>query len=274
MNINLFFYYNNKNLEISKKIINIIKKFNYNFNLYNLNNFKILDNFILNSNIVIVIGGDGTIMHIAKICAKYDKLILGVNSGNLGFLATLDQNNIQKLIDILDKKYTISTRILLEAEIPGLLEQNKNILFFNDIVISRGFKSQIINYELNKNSNTICEYSADGIIVSSPSGSTAYSLSAGGPIVEPEMKCMIVTPICAHCLTARTLILNSNEEIVINYKLKENSEVHISIDGNICYSNLKNSYVIVKQSELFVRFVNLNNNFYNNIDKKLINKKI
>lgn len=259
---------NKKNLEISGKILNIISETKHEIIKLELKNKEELVKKISNSDVVIVVGGDGTIMHVAKICAQYNKLIVSVNSGKLGFLANLSESDLYKITNILDENFenlSIIERMMFEIEIP---EKLHNLQIFNEIVISRDFKSHIVNFKLTQDYKNICEYSADGIIIATPSGSTAYSLSAGGPVVDPQINCAIVTPICAHSLTARTFILDPQKEIIINYELKSDSGVYISTDGYISHISLENSYVKIKKSNLSSKFINLNNtNIYQKLNK-------
>ena len=259
---------NKRNLEISRKILDILEKTKHEIIKIGLNNKEILEKEISNSSVVIVVGGDGTIMHVAKICARHDKLILGVNSGKLGFLANFTEFDLYKIPKILENKYEnipVLKRMMFEVEIP---EKSQSLQVFNEIVISRDLKSHIVNFRLSQDYKKVCEYSADGIIIATPSGSTAYSLSAGGPVVDPQINCAIVTPICAHSLTARSFILDPCKEITVNYELKNDSGIYISIDGYISHISIENSHIIIKKSDLFSKFINLNDtNIYQKLNK-------
>lgn len=225
---------------------------------------------VKNSDMVIAVGGDGTIMHCAKLCAKFSKPTLGINSGHLGFLASLQGESLEGLKEILKGNYKLSSRIMLRAK---LLNFSKEFLVFNDLVISRSSESQVAEFKLLKNGEQISSYYADGVIVATPTGSTAYSLSAGGPIVEPEMKCMVVTPICPHSLTARSLITSSSESIIIEYAPKEHSKISILVDGNRRLLTSNKGKLEIQQSFFEAKFVTLKeNNFYGHINEKLISK--
>ncbi len=247
-------------------IKNYIKQFNYKNLKFVLN----VEELIINSNIVIAIGGDGTIIHCAKLCAQKGKPIFGINSGHLGFLASLQGKNLQRLEEILEGNYKLSSRIMLKAK---LLNSSKEFLVFNDLVISRSLDSQVARFKVLKNSERISSYHADGIIVSTPTGSTAYSLSAGGPIVEPEMKCMVVTPVCPHSLTARSVIMTSCESLVIEYLPKEKSNLSILVDGSRCLLTSTEGKIEIRQSAFEAKFITLkDSSFYGHINEKLISK--
>ena len=253
----------------SAKVL-MIETYKEQFSYKNLEFVLSFEELIKKSNIVIAVGGDGTIMHCAKLCAQYGKPIFGINSGHLGFLASLQGENFEKLKELIDGNYKLSNRIMLKAR---LLNSSKEFFIFNDLVISRSSESQVARFEVIKNSERISSYYADGIILSTPTGSTAYSLSAGGPIVEPEMKCMIVTPICPHSLAARSVIMNSDESLIIEYVPKENSKVSILVDGSRCLLTASRGRIEIGQSPLKARFITLkDSSFYGNINEKLISK--
>ena len=149
---------------------------------------------------------------------------------------------------------------------------NKSFLFLNDIIVTRDTYSRIVKYQVYKeNKNNICEYNADGIIVSTPTGSTAYFLSAGGPIIDPNLNCLAIAPICPHTLCARNHVVDSENSIILKYNLKDNSKICLFIDGNLSFSSFKSGEIIVKKSKLEAKFILPSNyDFYKNVKKKLI----
>ena len=150
--------------------------------------------------------------------------------------------------------------------------EGKKFLAVNDIVIVRGTFSSISKYTVFKeNSVKICSCTSDGIIVSTPVGSTAYSLSAGGPIVDPELNCLVLTPICPHDLNNRSFVVNSNFKICVNYEIKKNSEINVFVDGDVCFSDNKDGSINIETSVLNAKFIKLNDDdFYFNLEKKII----
>ena len=228
---------------------------------------KDYDELIKNSDVVVAVGGDGTIIKTAKLCAKYDKPVLGINKGNLGFLASLEKDEIYKITDLFNNKLKIKKSSILECFI-----DNHSFLALNDIVITRDTESRIVNYRIYKeNKANICKYNADGIIISTSTGSTAYFISAGGPIIDPELNCLAIAPICPHTLYARSHVVGINDPVIVEYSLKENSKICIFVDGNLCFKSLKNNKITIKHSKLEAKFIVFSDrNFYEEVEKKLI----
>ncbi len=246
----------------------MLEEYSKNFSGLNITFCGNLKDLISSSDVVLAIGGDGTIMHTAKLAAEFDKPVLGVNSGRLGFMASIEKNQIDKLSELVGGNYKISKHILLEVK-----HENNKLFALNDVVINRTPESQILDYKICKFSESVCSYRADGIIAATPTGSTAYSLSAGGPIVQSDMDCIIITPICAHSLYARSMVLDSDEPITIEYDSDNNSKIFVSVDGQVCFSDSAHGKLEIKKTNSFAKFIVLGHNgFYRNLDKKLLNK--
>lgn len=226
-----------------------------------------LEELIKNSDVILAFGGDGTILETAKTAAVYKKPVLGVNAGYLGFLACVERSEIGKLKEILNGEFKVSSRMILECKF-----KEKSFLALNDVVLSRGAGYRVANYSVFKeNFGKTFECLADGIIASTPTGSTAYSFSAGGPILEPELETLVVTAICPHSAGVRSLVLDAKSPLKINFKPKENSEVCIFADGNLQASSFEEGTIEIKKSSLKARLVYLNeSNFFQQINKKLI----
>ncbi|MBR2734763.1 MAG: NAD(+)/NADH kinase [Clostridia bacterium] len=223
---------------------------------------------IRESDIVFVVGGDGTIIHYAKEAARFDRPVFGINGGNLGFLASCEKDEISKIDKIIAGNYLLSKRLMLEVEFG-----DGSFTALNDIVISRDTNSSVLKYSVLRDDKMICGYSADGIILATPTGSTAYSLSAGGPIVDKNLDCVVLTPICPHTLAARSMILDTGKEIFINMNNtgNENEEFAISVDGesNRCKVG-ENKIIKIKKSKLKAKFIEpIGYDFYDKIRKKL-----
>lgn len=227
------------------------------------------DALIRKSDIVFVVGGDGTIVHYAKEAAKFDKPIFGINGGNLGFLSACDKDEISKVHEIIEGNYLISERLMLDVEFGG-----KHFTALNDVVVNRNASASVLKYDVSKDKKNICSHSADGIIFATPTGSTAYSLSAGGPILDENLGCIVLTPICAHTLAARSMILNTNNEITMSIKKSQNKDddFFISIDGETFRENLsENKTIKITKSKLKAKFIEPTNySFYDKIRKKLV----
>ncbi len=190
------------------------------------------DELVKRSDVLIVLGGDGTLLHIAEEAAKNKKPVLGINLGNLGFLTEAPLRKLELLLNEYFKdNLVLDTRELLQAKI---LESNEVIYstsFLNDVVINKGALAKIINLDLFIDQSLVSNIRADGIIFSTPTGSTAYSLSAGGPIVTPRLPLVIITPICPHTLSNRPLVISNKS--LIKVKIDSfNSPVFTTFDGD------------------------------------------
>ena len=163
----------------------------------------------------IVLGGDGTLLKAARDLMDSDIPLLGVNMGTLGYLAEVEIGNIEQALDmLLADEFTIEDRMMLEGCIYRG-EEKQNGFALNDIIISRCGSLQVLQFDIYVNGQFLNGYSADGMIVATPTGSTAYNMSAGGPIVEPGAKLLLLTPICPHTLNTRSIILSPEDEITI-----------------------------------------------------------
>jgi NAD+ kinase len=176
---------------------------------------------------VIVIGGDGSLLASMDYPALSDLPIIGVNLGNVGFLTDINPNDLKTLTDVLSGSYTLETRTFIETAI----NQSGSYIALNDIVISR-YAARLLNFDLFINHEFICSQRADGAIISTPTGSTAYALSAGGPIIHPEMQALSIIPLCPHRLNSRPLIV-SDDSIIDIYlsNIKSKPDVLVSCDG-------------------------------------------
>lgn len=231
-----------------------------------------IHDWIKNCDIVLVIGGDGTIMRYSKLACKFERPILGINSGRLGFLAGLENNEIEKLKNLITGNYKIIKRMLISTKLKG---QQNDITALNDIVISRGSYSPIMDFMIFRYGRVICKFRSDGVIVSTPTGSTAYSLSAGGPIVEPDVNCIILTPICPHSLSARSLVFDPNEEIEIQFVPRADSESFITYDGQLLGKFETSGVLKIKRAEKYVNMITMpDQDFYRNVDRKLMGKDL
>ncbi len=207
--------------------------------------------------IALVFGGDGSILHAARLLAPYSIPLLGVNLGSLGFLAALEPKDLETALDQLVRcEYTLEERMLLEGLIYRRQEKLYTCAAVNDIVIhSRGIARNII-LEVLINGEFVSCYRGDGVIVASPIGSTAYSLSAGGPIVMPQMKLFLVTPVAAHSMHARTIIAPAESTIEIIPGALRNEAAFLA-DGQVSYALTAGDKVLVRQSKDKALFVNL-----------------
>lgn len=226
----------------------------------------------------IILGGDGTIIHSARRLAQHGLPILGINLGSLGFLAEIEQQEWQESLSlVLEGKYQIQNRMMLEAKTVNNLDGTSSNRSFalNDVVISRMALSRMVGFSLFVNDEFVNYYSADGVIISTPTGSTAYNLSAGGPILAPNGENMVITPICPHSLSARSIVLSSEDVIRItfehNRRLWEN-DLMLTVDGQEGLKLTSDSEIIIRKSDLKTRLLKLEgHNFYKVLRHKLGN---
>lgn len=224
---------------------------------------------IQSCDIVIAVGGDGTIIHAARNAASAQKPILGINIGRLGFIAGLETNEFDCLEKLIDGKYFIEERMMLEVRV---LENQKTKTFtaFNDAVVARGTLSRILDFKVQLDNTKVCDYRADGLIVATPTGSTAYSLSAGGPIIDPQMNCILLSPICPHSLLSRPVIFGPNAKLSIQAHSDYESEIILTIDGEVFHKIQDDTKIEFSRSSSTVKILKLkNNNFYEIVTDKL-----
>ena len=223
------------------------------------------DNFLPDVTFAIVLGGDGTILKTARFYSKYGVPILGINLGRLGFLSQAKATQVEDAIDyVLKGTFKIEDRIMLTA-----LDGKMNAL--NDIVIKGDGFSRTSRLYVHINDNIVCDYLADGIIISTPTGSTAYTLSAGGPILFPTLDAMVIVPICPHTMNARPIVIPSCE--VIKVTSSQNKPLlKISADGQNTFDLGINESIEIKKSEFCAKLLLLNlqkNSFYSVLKEKL-----
>lgn len=221
------------------------------------------------SDMVIAIGGDGTIIHTAKHAAELHRPILGVNCGRVGFVANLEPTDLHLLGGIFSGEYVIDERMMLEVIVDsGSCVTSMYAL--NEVTVSRGALSRMVELSVHLNDEFINNYRSDGLILSTPTGSTAYSLSAGGPVIEPHMKCILLTPICPHSLFSRSVLFSDDSFVTIKPYGDCNGDIYVSVDG-VNYVKLEPSgSVTVKKSSLTANFIKLDNkNFYRVLNDKL-----
>ena len=244
------------------------------FNDRKIKYYSNIGNLIFNCDIVIPIGGDGTIIHKAKHAARFSKPILGINLGKIGFVAGLEPTEIDKLEQLIKGEYTVEKRMMLSVNVKKG-ETTRKFYALNDVVITKGVYSGLVNLNVTLNNDEITKYVADGIILATPTGSTAYSLSAGGPVIEPSMKCILLTPICQHSMFSRPVIFGENSKINITAKTREKDESVLSIDGGRPIIISDRDLVSVEAAKMTVSLIKLKNqNFYKVLNSKLSERRI
>lgn len=220
------------------------------------------------ADIIITIGGDGTIIRYSKIAALDNKPVLGINAGRMGYLANLEQNELNLINKLFTGEYTIEDRMMMTVTV----KENGNVIgeynALNDAVITSGFISRIIDVQAGVG-NDFVNYRADGLIVSTPTGSTAYSMSAGGPIIDPLTENFCITPICSHSLSAKPIILGAHNELKLKAYSKKRTEIYLTVDGRKVATMRPFTEVTITRSKNSVKLIRLNDrSFYKTLSYK------
>ncbi|NLO26058.1 MAG: NAD(+)/NADH kinase [Clostridiales bacterium] len=223
-----------------------------------------------NSDFIIVLGGDGTLLSVARQVLWHQTPILGINLGHLGFLTEFELDNMYEGLEKIKRgEYKVEERLMLEAVVVKNNMITDNFRALNDIVISKGSFSRIIRLKTYINHSYLETYSADGIIISSPTGSTAYSLSAGGPILSPDVCGMVITPISPHTMSSRSIVISQEEEVRVEVVGNKN-DVMLTIDGQQGYRLNEGDIIIVRKADFTANMIKLKDkNFYDVLRTKL-----
>lgn len=217
---------------------------------------------------IVTIGGDGTIIRYAKKAAQAKKPIIGINAGRVGYLANIEQGEYKLLSKLKTGEYTTEKRMMLDITVS---DENGNVNIYkalNDAVITSGYISRIVDIYAGIENDSI-HYRADGIIISTPTGSTAYSLSAGGPIIDSSAQCICITPICSHSLSAKPIILGSDRVIKVNAFSKKRADIYLTVDGRKVTQVRPKTKIAIAKSDEYVELIRLNDkNFYSTLSMK------
>ncbi|WBY64735.1 NAD(+)/NADH kinase [Thermocaproicibacter melissae] len=243
--------------------------FQNSFSEYGIRFFDDLKDMIRSCDLMVALGGDGTIIHCARYAAEFEKPILGVNVGRLGFLAELETDEFDELKNLAEGNYRVENRMMLDIH----YSENgveKTCSALNDAVIMRGTLSPMPDFRVDFNGRTVCDYRGDGLIVSTPTGSTAYSLSAGGPIIDPELSCILLSPVCSHSLLTRPVVFGPNAELSVQTNFRAEGEAFLTMDGEISVKLEPGQMVQFSRSKRTVSIVRLKDyNFYSIVNEKL-----
>ena len=267
-------------LECTKEAVDILSNLGYEISMRNelteafadLSNVVFCDHelAVKECDVIVTIGGDGTILRIASLAAKHNKKLLGVNCGRLGFMTSHERGELEKLSYLVNGDYNTESRMLLDCIIKKKSGEVISLTALNDIAINHGFNYYISDFTVTANSTTVSSLRADGLIFSTPTGATAYSLSAGGPLIDPTIDCIEFTQICPHSLSARTMIFSAEKELEVS--INASGCVGVSIDGNSPVEVTEEDKIIIKRSELRLDLIDIRkNNYYYSIGKKLMN---
>ena len=231
--------------------------------------FHKLDRELQNTELVICFGGDGTILHMAKAATRRNVPILGVNIGTMGFMAELESTELDMLARLAKDDYSLDKRMMLDV----VVQRDRDIIFhdigLNDVVITKGAIARIAHLSVKCDGVQAMQCGGDGIIVATPTGSTAYSLSAGGPIVEPEANNILITPICAHDVMSRCMVASDKRVITVELVKNARRNAYLSVDGGKALRLNMGDVATVRKSQMETKLLRLKNrSFYDVVNMK------
>jgi len=231
--------------------------------------FSRLDRELPGADMVICFGGDGTILHMAKAATRKNIPILGVNIGTMGFMAELEYTEMDKLAKIASGEYTLDSRMMLDVTV----QRDRDIIYhdicLNDVAITKGTVARIVHLNVKCDGVTALECGGDGVIIATPTGSTAYSLSAGGPIVEPDARNILITPVCAHDMVSRSMVVSDRRNVTVQMVQNVRRNAFLSVDGGKAVRMNMGDTAIIKKSNLETKLVRLNErSFYDVLNAK------
>ncbi len=262
--------YRDANLSATREVISLLQKYNKTVFLdvsikdeIAMPDLKFAqgDDIFKCCDAVIALGGDGTILKIVNQAADFDVPIMGINLGHLGFLTQAEGDDLSNLVKILEGDFTIEHRMMLEAQVISGDKQTASYTALNDIII-RGDSAKMISLSAEVDGTMASSYLADGIIVATSTGSTAYSLSCGGPIVHKNLDCMILTPICPHTMKSRCMIIPPESTAAIAFDAAYCSEADLKIDGISVKRLGEDEYIRVTRSQKRVPMINVKTRGY------------
>lgn len=231
--------------------------------------FSRLDREIQGADAVICFGGDGTILHMAKFATRHGVPILGVNIGTMGFVAELEAGELHQLKRLANNDFAVDSRMMLDVTVA----RDRDIIFhdicLNDVVITKNSVARIVNLNVSCDGIQAMDMAGDGVIVATPTGSTAYSLSAGGPIMEPETRSVLVTPICAHDMASRSMVVSDKRTVQITLTKNARRNAFLSVDGGRSIKLNMGDVATVKRSTMETKLIRLKDrSFYEIVNQK------
>lgn len=212
------------------------------------------------ADLAIVIGGDGSMLESARLAAPAGVPVLGVNMGRVGYMTELELDEISLLDKVFSGDYTLDERAMLSVK---LVSESGKVKFrahaLNEAVIANGAAARMVDLELLDGEELVSTYRADGLVIATPTGSTAYSLSAGGPIVDPKLSCFCVTPVCPHSLAARPLIFPDTASLKVKNTCVREKVLHLTVDGRANYEMYYGDTVLITKSEIKAKLLRVKN---------------
>ena len=232
--------------------------------------FSRLDRELNWADLVICFGGDGTILHMAKAATRHRIPILGVNIGTMGFIAELESSELQDLARIARGEFSVDSRMMLDV----VIRRGQDVVFhdlaLNDVAVTKGAVARIVHLNVCCDGVQALNFGGDGLLVSTPTGSTAYSLSAGGPIMEPDARSILLTPICAHDIVSKCIVTSDRRTITISMSPSARRNAFLSVDGGRAFKMNMGDVATITCSRMETRLIRLKDrSFYDIINKKL-----
>ena len=272
-----------KTLDVTKETVTILKQLNIDFYFnadfknklsLEISDVKFINDIYSNVDLLIAIGGDGSYISTAKQAALHKKPVLCINAGNLAFLAGLEGNELHLLEKLLTGDFTTDKRMMLEVSVKNSDGEKFLGYCLNDVAIARGSEIKLIDLDAFCDDRKINSYRADGVVLSTPTGSTAYSWSAGGPVIDPDLQCITLTPICTHSPLNRSLVFNEKSVITVK-SAKKNQKICISADGEKSIELFDDFKVKIRKSDYYAEFIRIKTDeFYDILNSKLSQRKI
>ncbi len=223
-----------------------------------------------NVDLIFVVGGDGTILRAAKRAVVYDKPILGINAGRLGFLSDIETEDLPVIEKLIKKGCPVENRMALKVSVG-----DQSFYAVNDVYVTKTEPGKISELFVECDNREVCRYRADGIVLATPEGSTAYSMSAGGPVLDTKLNAIIMTPVCPHSLISCSIVFSPDKTITIGSSFNgDDDRIHVVVDGDIISNLQKGEKVTVCPSDRAIRFVNISGRgFYEVLNQKFIGRR-
>ena len=226
--------------------------------------------YIRGADLLLCLGGDGTMLHNSKLAAQNGVPMLGINLGHMGFITELEKEDVERLSDVLEGRYTVENRMMLDYEVFRDGQCIRSGFGLNEAVVARQSPAHSIHLTAYGDNRKISDYSGDGIIIATPTGSTAYSMAAGGPIVEPTAENLLLTPMCAHSLTAKPYVLAGDRHTSVKLVRGDCDEALLLVDGEDCFTLKTGDLVYVRKSSYVTKLIKLRSlSFYDIVRNKL-----
>ena len=234
--------------------------------------FSKLDRELSNAEAIVCFGGDGTILHIAKTATRHNLPVLGVNIGTMGFMAELENGELGELSRLANDDFSIDKRMMLDVTVFRERDIIYHDIGLNDVAITKGAVARIVHLGVQCDGVEAMEVGGDGLIIATPTGSTAYSLSAGGPIVEPEAHNILITPICAHDVGSRCMVASDKRVITVGLTKNSRRNAFLSVDGGKAVKLNMGDQTTIRKSDKYTSLIRLKNrSFYDVVNTKFKN---